>query len=75
MLSPFLKGPTKFLNDLRLVALTSLVMKALERVVKSHITNVVDPLMDPFHFAYMAGRGVYDEKISILDTIHTSGVP
>lgn len=41
------KGCTKVLNDLRLVAVTSLVMKALERIVKSHITKIVDPLMGP----------------------------
>ena len=41
------EGPTKVLNDLRPVALTSLVMKAMERIVKNSITKSVEPLMDP----------------------------
>ncbi|XP_061565200.1 uncharacterized protein LOC133419796 [Cololabis saira] len=65
------KGPTKVLNDLRPVALTSLVMKAMERIVKNSITQYVEPLMDPLQFAYRAGRGVDDAKIFILETIHT----
>ena len=65
------KGPTKVLNDLRPVALTSLVMKAMERIVKNSITQSVEHLMDPLQFAYRAGRGVDDAKIFLLETIHT----
>ena len=64
------KGPTKVLNDLRPVALTSLVMKAMERIIKNFITKSVEPMMDPLQFAYRAGRGVDDAKIFILETIH-----
>lgn len=65
------KGHTKVVNDLRPVALTSLVVKAMERIIKSSITKTVDPLMDPLQFAYRAGRGVDDAKLFILETIHT----
>ncbi len=65
------KGPTKVLSDLRPVALTSLVMKAMERIVKNSITKSVEPLMDSLQFAYRAGRGVDDAKIFILESIHS----
>lgn len=60
----------KSLNDLRRVALTSLVMKAMETIIKQHIVRATDPLMDPLQFAYRARRGVDDAKIFILDSIH-----
>lgn len=41
----------------------------MERIVKNHITRIVDPLMDPLQFAYRAGRGVDDAKIFILETV------
>lgn len=58
------------LNDLRPVALTSLVMKAMERIIKHHITEAINPMMDPLQFAYRSDRGVDDAKTFILDTIH-----
>lgn len=64
------KGTTKVLNDLRPVALTSLIMKAMERIIKEHITKATGSMMDPLQFAYQAGRGVDDAKIFILNTIH-----
>uniref|UniRef100_A0A1A8KL82 Si:dkeyp-19e1.4 n=1 Tax=Nothobranchius kuhntae TaxID=321403 RepID=A0A1A8KL82_NOTKU len=57
-------------NDLRPVALTSLVMKAMEKIIKEHIVRATEPLMDPLQFAYRARRGADDVKIFILDTIH-----
>ena len=44
--------------------LAPLVMKAMERVIKSHIITPTDPLMDPLQFAYCAGRGVDDATTS-----------
>ncbi|CAM4658728.1 unnamed protein product [Leuciscus chuanchicus] len=64
------KGTTRVLNDLRPVALTSLVMKAMERIIKEHITKATSSMMDPLQFAYQAGRGVDDAKIFILNIIH-----
>lgn len=60
------KGSIKVLNGLRPVALTSLLMKVLERIVKSHITRTVNPPMDPLQFAYRAGRGVDDAEIYVF---------
>lgn len=64
------KTKPKTLNDLRPVALTSLVMKAMEKIIKQHIIRATDSLMDPLQFAYRAGRSVDDAKIFILDSIH-----
>ncbi len=64
------KSKTKTLNDLRPVALTSLVMKAMERILKHHIIRATDFLIDPLQFAYCAGRGVDDAKTFIIDGIH-----
>jgi len=48
------------LNDYRPVALTSLVMKALERLVLKHIQSIVSSKLDPLQFAYQANRSVDD---------------
>lgn len=59
------------LTDLRSEALTSLVMKAMERVIKKkHIIKLTDQLMDSLQFTYRPGRGADDVKIYIMDTIH-----
>ncbi len=64
------KSKIKTLNDLRPVALTSLVIKAMERILKHHIIRATDFLIDPLQFAYRAGRGVDDAKTFIIDGIH-----
>ena len=51
----------------RAVVSTSLVKKAMERIIKDHITKVTDLIMDLLQFAY---RGVDKAKIFILNTIH-----
>ena len=56
-------------RPMRPVALTSLVMKAIERVINRHIFMLTDPLMDPLQFAYCAGRGGDDAK-TLMDTVH-----
>ena len=48
------------LNDLRPVALTSVVMKVFERLVLKYLKIVVKELMDAFQFAYTANRSVED---------------
>ena len=48
------------LNDYRPVALTSVVMKAFERLVLVHLKAITDPLLDPLQFAYRANRSVDD---------------
>ncbi|XP_071948767.1 uncharacterized protein [Antedon mediterranea] len=42
----------KQLNDLRPIALTSLVMKIFKKIVKTYITSVVESKLDPLQFAY-----------------------
>ncbi|KAF5899227.1 RNA-directed DNA polymerase from mobile element jockey [Clarias magur] len=47
------------------MALTFLVTKAMERVVKNHI-NKTGLLMDRLQFAYRIGRGVDDKVLLSL---------
>ena len=44
------------LNDLRPVALTSVVMKVCERVVLCKLDSVVKDYTDPLQFAYRRNR-------------------
>ncbi len=48
------------LNDYRPVALTSVVMKSLERLVLAYLKDITRPLLDPLQFAYRANRSVDD---------------
>lgn len=48
------------LNDYRLVALTSLVMKFFGRLVSSPLWSITGPLIDTMQFAYLANRSVDD---------------
>lgn len=54
------------LNDFRPVALTSLVVKSFERLLKEILTKVEDSL-DPLQFAYRARRGVEDATATLLN--------
>lgn len=45
------------LNDFRPVALTSLVMKSFERLLKKELLIKVEGSFDPLQFAYWAKRG------------------
>ncbi len=53
------------LNDYRPVALTSIVMKVFERLVKSHISSIPVTL-DPLQFAYRPNRSTDDAISHIL---------
>ena len=67
---PVAKNNTpKTLNDFRPVALTSVVMKSFERIVKCLILNQVHDKLDPLQFAYRAGRGVEDATLTLLSLI------
>lgn len=48
----------KVLNDFRPVALTSLVMKCFEKLVKKVVLTKTENLLDPLQFVYRAKRGV-----------------
>ena len=40
------------LNDLRPIALTSVVLKCMEKIILRKLRAVFDPIQDPFQFAY-----------------------
>ncbi|KAL0147066.1 hypothetical protein M9458_057590, partial [Cirrhinus mrigala] len=48
------------LNDYRPVDLTSVVMKAFEKLVLAYLKDITGPLLDSFQFAYRANRSVDD---------------
>ncbi len=54
------------LNDYRPVALTSIVMKVFERLVKSHISSSIPVTLDPLQFAYRHNRSTDDANSHIL---------
>ncbi|KAI4901268.1 hypothetical protein NFI96_028900 [Prochilodus magdalenae] len=56
----------KDLNSYRPVALTSHLMKTLERLLLVHICPLVSPALDPLQFAYQPGIGVEDAIIHLL---------
>ena len=63
------KSKASCLNDYRPVALTSIVMKCFERLVKSFITSSLPDSLDPLQFAYRANRSP-DDAIAL--TLHTT---
>ncbi len=54
------------LNDYRPVALTSIVMKVFERLVKSHISSSIPVTLDLLQFAYRPNRSTDDAISHIL---------
>ncbi len=58
------------LNDYRPVALTSIVMKVFERLVKNHICSSIPVTLDPLQFAYRPNRSTDDDAISHV--LHSS---
>ena len=60
----------KTLNDFRPVALTSLIMKQFEKLVKRELVAKTESLLDPLQFAYREGRGVQDATATLLNLVH-----
>ncbi|TWW71207.1 RNA-directed DNA polymerase from mobile element jockey [Takifugu flavidus] len=58
----------KELNSYRPVALTSHLMKTLERLILAHLHPLVSSFMDPLQFAYQPSIGVDDAVIYLLHT-------
>ncbi len=54
------------LNDYRPVALTSIVMKVVERLVKNIICSSIPDTLDPLQFAYRPNRSTEDAISHIL---------
>lgn len=59
----------KELNEYWPIALTSLVMKALKKILKDKIISLTSDKPDPLQFAYQAGKGVQNAKLFILDGV------
>eukprot|EP00057_Strongylocentrotus_purpuratus_P005534 XP_003731185.1 PREDICTED: RNA-directed DNA polymerase from mobile element jockey-like [Strongylocentrotus purpuratus] len=57
-------------GDFRPIALTSVVMKSLERLVLEKLTSSVLPLLDPNQFAYKAKRSVTDAVFTLTNTLY-----
>ena len=58
----------KDFNGYRPVALTSQLMKTLERLVLCQLRPLMRPSMDPLQFAYQPGLGVDDAMICLLQS-------
>ena len=65
-LLPVPKRPITQLNDFRPVALTSVVMKCLEKLILIRVKTYFSPVQDPFQFAYRSGRSVEDAILLLL---------
>jgi len=65
------KSPTTSLNDYRPVALTPVVMKCFEKLVRSHIKTFITSGSDPYQFAYRANRSTEDAVNAALHTALT----
>ena len=59
------------LNDFRPVALTSHLMKTLERLLLRHLRPKVQHAQDPLQFAYRTGVGVEDAILYLLHRAHS----
>jgi hypothetical protein len=65
------KSPVTAMNDLRPVALTSAVMKVLERLVLRHLQVLVSDFLDPLQFAYRSKRNVEDAVLYVLNRMYS----
>ncbi|XDV11492.1 hypothetical protein PO909_000423 [Leuciscus waleckii] len=63
------KNYSTSLKDYRPVALTSLVMKSFEKIVRKEILASTQSALDPMQFAYRSGRGVDDATCTLLNMI------
>lgn len=63
------KSNISSLNDYRPVALTPIIMKCFEKLVRSHITSCLPPTLDPHQFAYRANQSTED---AIATALHTT---
>uniref|UniRef100_A0A1A8LS20 Reverse transcriptase domain-containing protein n=3 Tax=Nothobranchius TaxID=28779 RepID=A0A1A8LS20_9TELE len=68
---PIPKSSTsKELSDFRPVALTSLVMKTFEKILKSEILSLTEGRLDPLQFAYQQNKGVEDAVLCVLNMVY-----
>ena len=70
------KAKVTELNDYRPVALTSVIMKCFERLVKDHITSTLPATLDPIQLAYRPNRSPNNAiTITLPYPIWTRGIP
>lgn len=62
------KSTITSLNDYRPMALTPVVMKCFEKLVRSHMMTFINPSSDPYQFAYKANRSTEDAVNAALHT-------
>ena len=60
----------KELNDLRPIALTSTLVKILDRIVMNTFLPICQPFLDPLQFAYRKNRGVEDAILSFTHNLY-----
>ena len=65
------KSPITCNNDLRPVALTSVVMKSAERLVLNQLKSLTLPFLDPLQFAYQAKRNTEDAILFTLEKLYS----
>ena len=58
------------MNDLPPVALTSVLIKCLEKIVVKFLSITYSAIQDPFQFAYRAHRSVEDAILLFTDNIY-----
>ena len=68
---PVPKRPVNVLNDFRPIALTSVVMKCMEKLILRRVRSCFNPIQDPFQFAYRSKRSVEDAIILLLNNAYT----
>lgn len=61
------------LNDFRPMALTSIIMKILEKLVWLEILKNTGSSLDRLQFAYRPKRGVEDATLTLLNLLEGSG--
>ena len=53
-------------RDFRPVALTSILMKTFEKMVRTELLRKTECVLDPLQFAYRPDRGVEDARVTLL---------
>ena len=59
----------KTLSDFRPVALTSILMKTFEKMVRTELLRKTECVLDPLQFAYRPHRGVEDATVTLFNSI------
>ena len=59
----------KTLSDFRPVALTSILMKTFEKMVRAELLRKTECVLDPLQFAYRPHRRVEDDTVTLFNSI------